>query len=952
MTPAAHIALSHDHDCGKEKDRSDEAEHGRVDTIALNLANIGKGQYGVTKAREQVVIRGLLHLFEVAALRLRKDVVLRVGDGVKDPVMGFVVADVKGGFGGRFAVDVRADGGEDGAQADQDGADFCCHEDGEEDRVNDGTCSLMLQCDGSHSGKERHAETSLGVEEADSVLSVLDYFMEKSEPAIKCIFLVRWKLSGRGVAGHRQECSRRVVDCGCSGAVVPVGWVRTVPERKMRPPRMMSGKKLCMWALPLMSALMSTLRMQGQTAPPEQPSQTTPSVDMQRSEKVQQRIPQQVVAKLGALQGIVMDQGGRPLVGVEVKLSGAGAVAPVLTSGDGIFRVLRVPPGMYQLTLTTRDGAAVERQGVEVHAGEVLSIEVHLPVAEKGPVSVLGQKPADVLDEGSYRELSRRPDADGAIVAAPIENILPDEAYFQPRPDRWNAEMPNYHRYNLGDETPFVLGHWYDPFNRNRLKADKPLIGKTFFSFTADSITALEGKRLPTAAGQSTVDAIEPDFFGRGGQFFLAQTFRFSFDLFHGDTSAFRPVDWRIRITPAANINYLQARENQVVSPIVTNGTTRLDGHVGLQEAFGEVKIHDFGPNYDFLNFRAGIQAFVSDFRGFIFADEQPGARLFGNLKSNRFQYNLAAFDLLEKDTNSGLNTFHRRGREVAVANIFIQDFFAKGYTAQFSYHFQRDNDSLHFNDNGVIVRPAPIGTIEEHRIDADYFGWTGDGHLGKLNVTHAFYETLGHDTLNQIAAQKTGINAQLAAVELSVDRDYLRFRTSFLFSSGDGKPRDNTARGFSSIVDGVAFAGGEFSFFNREGIPLARAGVALTAPDSFLPDLRSSKDEGQSNFVNPGIFLYNVGADADLLPTLKLVVNTNFMQFDRTEPLEFLLQQNGLRRTIGVDSGIGFIYRPFLNDNVILHAGATDLVPLRGLRDIYTSQTLVSVFGVVRFQF
>ena len=923
-----------------------------MDAIALDLTNVGKGEHGVAEAREQMVVGGLLHLFEISAFRLRKNVVFRVGDRVKNPVMGPVVANIEGGLGGCFAVDMWPDSGEDDAQADKNGTDFGGHKDCEKDGMDDGPRALVLKGDSCHTGEQRYTETSLCIEKANGMLRVLDDLQEKFQSTMKIVLFVNWELSKRGVAGHRQECSRRGVDCYCSRPIVPVGWVRTVPERKMRPARMMSGKKLRMWALLLMSALLRTRSMQGQTATPEPLAQTAPQVDMQRSDKVQQRLPQQVVSKVGALQGILMDQGGRPLVGFEVKLTGAGMVAPVLTSGDGIFRLLRVPPGVYQMTLTARDGAAVERQGVEIHAGEVLSIEMHVPVAEKGPVSVLGQNPANVLEEANYKELSRRPDADGALVAAPVENILPDAAYFQPRPDRWNTAMPNYHRYDLGEETPFVLGHWYDPFNQNRLKADKPLIGKTFFSFTADSITALEGKRLPTAAGQSTIDAIEPDFFGRGGQFFLAQTFRFSFDLFHGDTSAFRPVDWRIRITPAANINYLRARENQVVSPIDTNGTARVDGHVGLQEAFGEVKIHDFGPNYDFLNFRGGIQSFVSDFRGFIFADEQPGLRLFGNLKSNRFQYNFAAFDLLEKDTNSGLNTFHRRGREVAVANIFIQDFFVKGYTAQFSYHFQRDNNSLHYNDNGVIVRPAPIGTIKEHRVDADYFGWTGDGHLGKLNVTHAFYETLGHDTFNQIAAQKTGINAQLAAVELSVDRDYLRFRTSFLFSSGDGKPRDNTARGFSSIVDGVAFAGGEFSFFNREGVPLARAGVALTAPDSFLPDLRSSKDEGQSNFVNPGILLYNVGADADLLPTLKLVVNTNFMQFDRTEPLEFLLQQNGLRRTIGVDSGVGFIYRPFLNDNVIIHAGATDLVPLRGLRDIYTSQTLVSVFGVVRFQF
>ena len=47
------------------------------------------------------------------------------------------------------------------------------------------------------------------------------------------------------------------------------------------------------------------------------------------------------------------------------------------------------------------------------------------------------------------------------------------------------------------------------------------------------------------------------------------------------------------------------------------------------------------------------------------------GARLFGNYASNRWQYNLAIFDRLEKDTNSGLNTLADfRGQQVAVAIV------------------------------------------------------------------------------------------------------------------------------------------------------------------------------------------------------------------------------------------------------------------------------------------
>jgi hypothetical protein len=683
-------------------------------------------------------------------------------------------------------------------------------------------------------------------------------------------------------------------------------------------------------------------------------AQSSGTTQVQTAPAPERRIPQQKLLATGVLQGILFDENGRPLPGVDVKLiSEGGASNPETGSeGDGIFRLLHIPPGIYDLLLTPAGGGdAYKRSGLHINGGEVLSIEVHLN-GFRGlqPAAPLPQKPAEIAGS-SYKELNRRPDAEGAVVAAKELTLPAEDLVFQPRPDRWNTEMPDYHRYpNM--ETPYVLGHWYDPFNRNVLKGDKPLFGKTFFSFTGDSITVFDWRRLPVTSGISTASADEPGFFGKGGQFFMAQTFRTTFDLFHGDTAAFRPVDWRVRITPAANLNYIAARENGVVSPDVRFGTTRFDTHVGLQEAFGEVKLKDIGPSYDFVNLRIGIQQFVSDFRGFIFADEQPGARLFGNLLANRIQWNLAGFDLLEKNTNSGLNSFARRGREVAIANVYIQDFFAKGYTAQFSYHFVRDDGRMHYDDNGFLVRPAPLGVIMRHRLDVDYFGWTGDGHIGRTNLTHAFYQALGNDTFNQVAGRETGINAQLAAVEASRDFSYLRFRTSFLFASGDNTPRDGTARGFDSIVDAEAFAGGEFSFFNRESLRLTGTGVALTPGDSFLPDLRASKDEGQSNFVNPGLYLVNVGADDKVTQDLKLVANVSFLQFARTQPLIFVLQQNGIPRTIGTDASVGAVYRPFLSDNIVLSGGAAALVPGRGLRDFYTAQTLFSLFATVKFQF
>jgi hypothetical protein len=691
-------------------------------------------------------------------------------------------------------------------------------------------------------------------------------------------------------------------------------------------------------------------------------------VETQRTPALEQRVPRQQPS-ISALQGRLVDSAGQPLGGVSVSLSAApGGCAPSqklcgASDADGIFRVLQVPAGDYPLTFTMPGGASFQREKIHIGTGEVLSIQVQLPVSlAAGPASVIPRAPAEINDS-YYRELSRHGINDGSLVP-PMLRLSADDMVYLPKPDRWNTAMPDYRRYPDDARSPYVLGHWYDPFNRNKFKGDYPVLTKifgpqTFFNFTGSSTTALDGRRLPTPSNQGSANPDSADFFGRGGQFFLAQTFRLSFDLFKGD-AAFRPVDWQVRFTPAFNLNYLATQENGIVNVDVAKGTDRFDEHIGLQEAFIEVKLKDLSPNYDFVSIRAGIQQFSSDFRGFIFADEQNGVRVFGNLRSNRLQYNAAFFDLLEKNTNSGLNTFQRRFRQVGVANLYIQDAGFKGYTTEFSFDWSNDDPTIHFDDNGFQVRPAPIGSVvtdapQAHSVRSYYIGWTGDGHIGRIDVNHAFYQALGHDSYNAIAARRVDINAQLAALELSLDEDWLRFSGSFLYASGDAHPRDakdRIARGFDSIVDNESFAGGEFSFFNREGIRLTGTGVGLTSPDSFLPDLVSSKDEGQSNFINPGLYLANAGVDAKLTPTLKLVTNVNYLRFVRTEPLELLLFQAPIRHGIGMDASSGVVWRPPLSDNVVITGGFAVLPPALGLREIYQSKTLLSGFGTIRYQF
>ena len=356
---------------------------------------------------------------------------------------------------------------------------------------------------------------------------------------------------------------------------------------------------------------------------------------------------------------------------------------------------------------------------------------------------------------------------------------------------------------------------------------------------------------------------------------------------------------------------------------------------------------------------RAGIQEFNADFRGFLFVDEQPAVRVFGDLKNDRIEYNAAYFNFLEKNTNSGLNTWNLRNQQVMLANVYVQDFFFPGYTVEFLGAYNKDDGGLHYDDNGFLVRPAPVGKVINqgigpipHSIQVGYFGWLGSGHIKRLNLTHAFYEVAGKDSSNPIAGRRVTVNGQMAAAELSLDRDWIRYRVSVFYASGDRDPRNGRANGFDSIVDLPNFAGGLFSFWNREGIRLTGSGVSLTTDGSLLPNMRSNKEEGQSNFVNPGIFLVNAGADVNITPKLKGFANFNYLRFMHTEPIEFVLFAAPIRHVIGEDLGAGVQYRPPLSENIILTGGASMLQPGAGFRDIYTGRTLFSLFGSAKLTF
>ena len=508
--------------------------------------------------------------------------------------------------------------------------------------------------------------------------------------------------------------------------------------------------------------------------------------------------------------------------------------------------------------------------------------------------------------------------------------------------DRWRVGFPEYDRYGdrggRGRDIQFKRGRWYDPYNQNVLKGDYPVFGQDIFVvLSAASSSGVEINRTPKPSGASADRPGSAEFFGRPEALGFNQILQFSFELFRGDTS-FKPRDWALKFSPTFSVpNYVNARERGVLNIDPTRGTDRKDFHFSLEEAFGEVKLADVNANYDFVSVRAGIQSFVSDFRGFVFSDNNLGLRFFGGFDNNRYQWNAAAFSMLEKDTNSGLNRFDTRHQNVYVANLFRQDFIMKGYTGQLSLHFNDDRRSREFDRNGFQVRPALVGDAREHSVKVGYLGLSGDGHLGRLNLTNSYYFAAGRDEHNPIAGRHTRVRAHMAAVEASIDKDYQRFRASFFFASGDRDPTDDEATGFDAILDDPNFVGGQFSFWNRQGIRLTQTGVALVEPNSLLPSLRSSKTQGQANFVNPGIFIYNAGYDIEVTQHLKAVFNLNYLRFHRTEPLEYLLFQPRVRKEIGYDLSLGVAYRPLLINNITFNFGGALLRPGRGFRDIYT---------------
>ncbi len=512
----------------------------------------------------------------------------------------------------------------------------------------------------------------------------------------------------------------------------------------------------------------------------------------------------------------------------------------------------------------------------------------------------------------------------------PPSPLLPRDSL--PVPDRWR----------IMDQLGIVNQRLLDPYNPNTLKGDRPVFGEDwFFNLGLISDTLFEARKLPTPIGaQSTQDPQSDDQFGRGRQSTFAQSLIVSLSLLKGSTS-FKPPEIEFRFVPVLNYNVSKVEEVRALRIDPRSGTRRNDNFLGIQEAFVDYEYNIASEQFDFDDVRVGIQPFISDFRGFLFQDQPVGVRFFGTRESNRWQYNLAWFRRIDKDTNSGLNDIGKslRKDDVFVANLFRQDFLVPGFTLQGTviHNMNRETADAFLDNNGFQIRPAIFGDVRPHKYNVTYFGASGDGHFGRWNTTASLYYAIGKDDRNPFSQRSADISAFYGVGEVSRDFDWFRIRGSALYATGDRDPYDNKENGFDAILENPQIAGADTSFWIRQAVPLiGGGGVALSGRNGVLASLRSSKDQGQSNFTNPGVALIGVGADFDVSPQWRVIGNVNQLWFANTTVLSVLRNQGNIDRSLGTDVSAAVQYRPFFTQNIVLNASAAALLPGKGLKQLY----------------
>jgi len=121
--------------------------------------------------------------------------------------------------------------------------------------------------------------------------------------------------------------------------------------------------------------------------------------------------------------GTVKDSSGAVLPGVDVEASGAALLAPrtVQSDANGIYRIVELPPGTYNLTFSLSGFTRVVREGIQLQGTMVVTIPADMKIgAVAETVTVTGETP--VVDIQSVKQ-------ERTLTGATLENLPGTHAY-------------------------------------------------------------------------------------------------------------------------------------------------------------------------------------------------------------------------------------------------------------------------------------------------------------------------------------------------------------------------------------------------------------------------------------------------------------------------------------------------------------------------------------------
>src|SRR5579863_3012739 len=152
------------------------------------------------------------------------------------------------------------------------------------------------------------------------------------------------------------------------------------------------------------------------------------------------RIPRQQALTTAALDGTVREQVSegvmRPVGGARIQIRNlqTGQANTALATGEGVFRLLLLPPGGYELRAEAEGYEGLTISSLSLNANEVVALEIRLvPKGVAEARSRLPRQPelgpplpaeADAM-LGSYREFRHRLDSDPNYILELSPDVLP-----------------------------------------------------------------------------------------------------------------------------------------------------------------------------------------------------------------------------------------------------------------------------------------------------------------------------------------------------------------------------------------------------------------------------------------------------------------------------------------------------------------------------------------------